>query len=179
MWFLGLSSASPSLESPLGSSISRSPSAQSSLSEKKFSKLRARFLIIRIYHSEQAMNGMKKNSLIAMVSMAVMAVATMSCSKEAYFYDAFYPGDVNYMEGEGELEPEPGDNFYEIKENAFILTAEQPVSSFSVDADGATYAYMRRCLRDMKTLPQPNAVRIEEYLNYFTFSKPLCVSVNS
>ncbi len=115
------------------------------------------------------MNGMKKNSLIAMVSMAVMAVATMSCSKEAYFYDAFYPGDVNYMEGEGELEPEPGDNFYEIKENAFILTAEQPVSTFSVDADGATYAYMRRCLRDMKTLPQPNAVRIEEYLNYFTF----------
>lgn len=46
-----------------------------------------------------------------------------------------------------------------------------PVSSFSVDADGASYAYMRRCVNEGK-LPDPNQVRIEEYLNYFTFDYP-------
>ena len=61
-----------------------------------------------------------------------------------------------------------GDNFDEIIENGFIKVSEQPVSTFSIDADGAAYSYMRRCISS-GFLPSRNAVRTEEYLNYFTF----------
>ena len=39
-----------------------------------------------------------------------------------------------------------GDRFDEIIENPFIKVSEQPLSTFSIDADGASYAYMRRCI---------------------------------
>ena len=64
-----------------------------------------------------------------------------------------------------------GDKFDEFPDNPFIKTAEQNVSTFSVDADGAAYAYMRRMIGN-GILPSRAAVRIEEYLNYFTFDYP-------
>jgi len=63
---------------------------------------------------------------------------------------------------------EEGDRFDEIIDNPFIKTSEQNVSTFSIDADGAAYGYMRKML-SLGRLPNPFAVRIEEYLNYFTF----------
>ncbi|MDR0558750.1 MAG: von Willebrand factor type A domain-containing protein [Prevotellaceae bacterium] len=54
-------------------------------------------------------------------------------------------------------------------ENPFILTAEQPVSTFSIDADGASYANVRRFLNQGQ-MPPKEAVRIEELVNYFTFN---------
>ena len=61
-----------------------------------------------------------------------------------------------------------GDKFDEIVENDFIKTSVENVSTFSIDADGASYAYMRKQLNDGKSV-LPVSVRIEEYLNYFTF----------
>ena len=69
-------------------------------------------------------------------------------------------------------DPAPsGDQFDQKPENTFVSTAENPVSSFSVDADGASYAYMRRCVQVGMNVPS-YSVRIEEYLNYFTFDYP-------
>jgi Ca-activated chloride channel family protein len=45
---------------------------------------------------------------------------------------------------------------------------DQPVSTFSVDADGGSYANMRRFLYIGQAPPEAS-VRIEEYINYFTF----------
>lgn len=81
----------------------------------------------------------------------------------------YYNGGADYefyqpMPGQG------GDKFEEFADNPFVSTAEEPQSTFSVDADGASYAYMRRCLTgDYPMLPDKSAVRIEEFLNYFTF----------
>ena len=47
-------------------------------------------------------------------------------------------------------------------------TAEEPVSTFSVDVDTASWAYVRRSLED-GVLPPENAVRIEEMINYFPY----------
>ena len=89
-------------------------------------------------------------------------------SKGDYYYDNY-----NYaMDANGEVAPgeeAPGDRFDKIVENDFIDTEKEPVSTFSVDADGAAYAYMRRCITD-GYFPSANSVRIEEYLNYFTFN---------
>ena len=64
---------------------------------------------------------------------------------------------------------EAGDRFDEIKDNDFIKTSDQNVSTFSIDADGAAYGYMRKLL-SKGMLPVASSVRIEEYLNYFTFN---------
>ena len=87
-----------------------------------------------------------------------------------------YPNEAGYMAYDGKIDPGQGDEgggdrFDTIVENPFIETAEADTSTFSVDADGAAYAYMRSCVKD-GFLPSPNAVRIEEYLNYFTFDYP-------
>ncbi|MBQ8927289.1 MAG: von Willebrand factor type A domain-containing protein [Oscillospiraceae bacterium] len=60
--------------------------------------------------------------------------------------------------------------YAERTENAFISTAEQPVSTFSADVDTASYSNVRRMIRDGWV--DPDAVRIEEMVNYFGYSYP-------
>ena len=48
------------------------------------------------------------------------------------------------------------------------VTAEEPVSTFSIDVDTASYAFVRAALND-STLPQKDAVRVEEMINYFPY----------
>jgi secreted protein with Ig-like and vWFA domain len=55
-----------------------------------------------------------------------------------------------------------------IFENSFVSVAQEPVTTFSIDVDTASYANVRRFLRE-GWLPPPNAVRIEEMLNYFSY----------
>ena len=117
-----------------------------------------------------------KNRWIILLAASLAAVA---CSKGHNYYYAdkeMYNGGAMPMDAEsyapGVTPPEgSGDSFEAIQENPFVKVADEPSSSFSVDADGAAYAYMRRMLTwGMK--PDPNSVRIEEYLNYFTFDYP-------
>ena len=58
-----------------------------------------------------------------------------------------------------------------ITEHAVTRTAEQPVTTFSIDVDRASYANVRRFLA-AGTMPPPDAVRIEEMLNYFSYRYP-------
>ena len=55
-----------------------------------------------------------------------------------------------------------------ITENPFRRVAADPLSTFSVDVDTASYANMRRFLTN-GDLPPLDAVRIEEFINYFRF----------
>ncbi|MCR5520221.1 MAG: von Willebrand factor type A domain-containing protein [Bacteroidales bacterium] len=108
---------------------------------------------------------MKK--FISLGIIAIISASLASCSMGEYDNTAFYDGGY-YNSTDGVKTEESGDNFEQIQENGFIDVSKQPTSTFSVDADGATYAYMRACLSKGR-LPDPNSVRIEEYLNYFTF----------
>ncbi len=53
-----------------------------------------------------------------------------------------------------------------------MRVAEAPVSTFSVDVDTASYANVRRMLKDGQT-PPSDAVRTEELVNYFRYDYPL------
>jgi Ca-activated chloride channel family protein len=55
-----------------------------------------------------------------------------------------------------------------IVENSFAKATEEPLSTFSIDVDTASYANVRRFLRSGQ-LPPPDAVRIEELVNYFPY----------
>jgi Ca-activated chloride channel family protein len=66
----------------------------------------------------------------------------------------------------------PGvDRFPEKQPNGVVSVAEQPVSTFSVDVDTASYAFVRRVLGAGR-LPAPEAVRVEEMVNYFPYAYP-------
>ncbi len=55
-----------------------------------------------------------------------------------------------------------------IDENPFRRVAVNPLSTFSIDVDTASYSNVRRFL-NAGTLPPADAVRIEELINYFRF----------
>lgn len=58
-----------------------------------------------------------------------------------------------------------------VEESAFLTVTANPLSTFSVDVDTASYAYVRRALTG-GVLPPKDAVRIEELLNYFRYDYP-------
>lgn len=102
-----------------------------------------------------------KTFFASAASIALALCMTASCNTS--FNDGYYVND----NGEP-MDQDGGNRFDEIVENPFVKVADAPASTFSVDADGASYAYMRRCVRD-GFMPLSNAVRTEEFLNYFTF----------
>lgn len=64
-----------------------------------------------------------------------------------------------------------GDEFARFSESPVKVVANDPVSTFSIDVDTASYAYVRRALND-GWVPEPDAVRIEEMINYFNYAYP-------
>ncbi len=64
------------------------------------------------------------------------------------------------------------DRFESPTPNPVHRVADDPVSTFSIDVDTASYAFVRRALNNGH-LPPPNAVRIEELINYFDYDYQL------
>jgi Ca-activated chloride channel family protein len=64
----------------------------------------------------------------------------------------------------------PGDQYTRIVENPFVKAiGGDALSTFSIDVDTASYANVRQFLMGMRQLPPPDAVRIEELVNYFQY----------
>jgi len=61
------------------------------------------------------------------------------------------------------------DRFTATQQNPFKVAREEPVSTFSIDVDTASYSFVRATL-SQNVLPQPAAVRTEEMINYFPYS---------
>lgn len=62
-----------------------------------------------------------------------------------------------------------GETYTPIYENPFLQVAQQPLSTFSIDVDTASYANVRRFLNNGQR-PPADAVRLEELINYFPYS---------
>mgnify|MGYP006283767869 CR=1 FL=1 len=58
-----------------------------------------------------------------------------------------------------------------IEENGFKKVSMNPLSTFSVDVDGASYSNIRRFISN-GSLPPKDAVRVEEMINYFNYDYP-------
>jgi Ca-activated chloride channel homolog len=63
------------------------------------------------------------------------------------------------------------EDYDHITENRFLETAVNPLSTFSIDVDGASYSNVRRFLQGGE-LPPAGAVRVEELINYFHYNYP-------
>lgn len=64
-----------------------------------------------------------------------------------------------------------GEEYAGYEENRFRSALHEPLSTFALEADGASYANCRRILASGRA-PETDAVRIEEFLNYFDYDYP-------
>jgi Ca-activated chloride channel family protein len=67
---------------------------------------------------------------------------------------------------------EDRERFASAEANPLKRTSADPVSTFSVDVDTASYSYVRSTLSGGR-LPNPDAVRVEEMVNYFDYNYPV------
>lgn len=109
-----------------------------------------------------------------------LSVILFSCTDESEDFDKGSSGleyglnsgrsDGYNGESPGEVQV-PGDRYNEFEENPFVDVIDAPVSTFSIDADGASYANIRRFINNGE-LPPPDAIRTEELINYFNIDYP-------
>lgn len=64
----------------------------------------------------------------------------------------------------------PGDRYDAIVENDFLRPINEPLSTFSIDVDTASYSKVRSYLLNYNQLPPAGAVRLEELINYFVYN---------
>jgi Ca-activated chloride channel family protein len=96
---------------------------------------------------------------------ALVACGTYSASRS---YPAAPPP---FAASEGQVPGGNTESYDRIVENPFLAARDNPLSTFSIDVDTASYANVRRFL-DQGQLPPPDAVRIEELVNYFRYADP-------
>ncbi len=63
------------------------------------------------------------------------------------------------------------EEYNDIKENSYMSVASNPLSTFSIDVDTASYTNLRRMINDGSDIPE-SAIRIEEMINYFSYDYP-------
>ena len=61
------------------------------------------------------------------------------------------------------------DRYAPIYETPFKFVESDPLTTFSIDVDTASYVKTRQFLMQSRTLPPANAVRVEEFINYFEY----------
>jgi len=69
------------------------------------------------------------------------------------------------------LDHQNRERYDQFTENRFLRAADAPLSTFSIDVDTASYANVRRFLSAGRRPPR-DAVRIEEFVNYFRYGYP-------
>ena len=84
-------------------------------------------------------------------------------------------GLVNEPTSIAPLPAEGRDKFEHFDSNAVKQVADDPVSTFSADVDTSSYSFVRKQL-NAGVLPQKDAVRAEEMINYFDYSWPAAES---
>ena len=67
--------------------------------------------------------------------------------------------------------PQDFEEYSPLADQGFIKTSTNPLSTFAADVDTASYANIRRMINDQQRIP-PDAVRIEELINAFSYSDP-------
>ena len=93
-------------------------------------------------------------------------VSNMGSSQPETSADFSYisPPQITLPQAEPNTETYP-----EAETNPLKITAEEPVSTFSIDVDSASYGVVRSSILG-GYLPNPDAVRVEEMVNYFPYA---------
>ena len=118
-------------------------------------------------------------TVISVVSMLFFGACSVGMVQESVGEDEYLLDEPRPMptapmmiapmaEGSAEFNTEEYDRIYE---NEFLDALSNPLSTVSIDVDTASYSNARRFLNDSQ-LPPQDAVRIEEFINYFNYDYP-------
>lgn len=110
---------------------------------------------------------MKKTFLsIFTLCLSVFALTFSACGVGG---SAYYNAGANM----DYIQANSGDNYQydDIVERGFVQTSEAPSSYFSLDRNTAGYSFMRSQINQNLKI-DANSVRLEEYVNYFTYDYP-------
>ena len=116
---------------------------------------------------------MKRRAGMAGLWATLLTVGVAGCSSQQATPPAALAGSYGFLE-DSSLVYWPGHNteaYDRIVDNPFLDAAANPLSTFSIDVDTASYSNVRRFL-DNGGLPPKDAVRIEELVNYFPYDYP-------
>lgn len=119
---------------------------------------------------------------LALFLAGSMLLSFAACASKNYTASSAAPTSPTYnagavsSEAAGAQREQQGtvfntEEYSAIEENRFLSAATSPLSTFAADVDTASYANVRRYLRDGQT-PPADAVRIEEMINYFHYDYP-------
>lgn len=100
---------------------------------------------------------------------AAMAMQEAEAPPAEGFASAIAQSEADF--GRALILPESTEAFANADANPVKVTVEAPVSTFSIDVDTASYSVVRSSL-NAGQLPPPDAVRVEEMINYFPYDYP-------
>ncbi|MBI3187150.1 MAG: VWA domain-containing protein [Gammaproteobacteria bacterium] len=81
---------------------------------------------------------------------------------------SYAAGDMLYLPEISYPQEQSSETYHRYQDNAVVKASEHPVSTFSIDVDTGSYANVRRFLQQGQR-PNPQAVRVEEMINYFRY----------
>ncbi len=96
--------------------------------------------------------------------MSMAAPSPMASSRLLGVADALFEAPKLYQQ--------TTERFPDVDMNPLKITAQDPVSTFSIDVDTASYAFVRSSILG-GNLPPSDAVRTEEMINYFAYDYPV------
>lgn len=120
----------------------------------------------------------KKQDVVSTVAVAQLKLKSTKKAASPYAYYEVLPQSEEIRSKGNEPAyfqtntDKPGDRFESFEVNPLKLASEDPVSTFSIDVDTASYSYLRASL-NRGVWPDSTAVRIEEMINYFPYEYPL------
>jgi Ca-activated chloride channel family protein len=120
---------------------------------------------------------MIKIHFVAVLCLFFVGLFWIACLEEGD--DGFGDENAGAMDGdtdtdadmEGGFYDNQGDKYEYLGTNPFIVTAHDPFSTFAADVDTASYDIFRRDVNN-GYLPTKESVRLEDYVNYFTYNYP-------
>ncbi|MCK5440659.1 MAG: von Willebrand factor type A domain-containing protein [Maribacter sp.] len=115
----------------------------------------------------------KNNSVVAnMNADSIEKVNIYKGAKaKALFGKSAKNGCIVITTKNGKYQVQNDENYARITENQFKKTTFDPLSTFSIDVDKASYSNIRRLINNGQEIPW-DAVKIEEMVNYFDYDYP-------
>ena len=115
----------------------------------------------------------ENNHLIANLSKTTISKTKKYKKREAKkkFGEIAKNGCIEVTTKQGNFTINNNESYAVIEENSFERTSLSPLSTFSIDVDKASYSNIRRMINNGLTI-EPDAVKIEEMVNYFDYQYP-------
>lgn len=111
----------------------------------------------------------------AFCAIAFLLLITISCNKRSNpeLYEESSDIIVSSPEqpDEAYMPEENSESYTALEENPFESPSKEPLSTFSIDVDNASYTNIRRFINEGQKVPK-DAVRVEEMMNFFKYNYP-------